>query len=142
MSAASLFSLANSAAALAWIALLIQPYSPALRSWLYRVVVVGLGLLYAGLFLPASGALDPMAFTTLEGIQGLFSQPEAVLVGWVHYLAFDLLAGLYIARDAQKNELNRWLITLPLLFTFMAGPLGFTLYVLVRTSARRHYRFE
>ena len=81
------------------------------------------------------------SFSTLSGLLSLFSTKEAVLLGWIHYLAFDLLAGLYISKDAEKNKLDPWLIRPVFIFTFMAGPLGFLLYTIIRTVTIRKYHF-
>ena len=47
-----------------------------------------------------------------------------IVIGWTHYLAFDLFVGLWIARDADDKGVGR-LVQLPFLFlTLMAGPIG------------------
>ena len=137
-----LFAFANTFAFLSWIPLIVAPYNPRIRNSLFGISVVLLAALYTFLF---AGFFDPGAmqsFSTLDGLMSLFSSREAVLVGWVHYLAFDLLTGLYVAQNAQKNALNPWIIRPLFLFVFMAGPVGFLLYTLVRTIAKRSYHFE
>ena len=37
-------------------------------------------------------------FSSLAGVGALFRQPAALLAGWLHYLAFDLLVGVAIVR--------------------------------------------
>lgn len=78
-------------------------------------------------------ALDFRAFSTLAGVQLLFTgQKEAVLAGWIHYLAFDLVAGSYILRDGQDRGLHHgWLIPC-LILCFVLGPSGLLLYGLLR----------
>ena len=59
------------------------------------------------------------------------------MVGWVHYLAFDLFVGLWIARDADAKGFSR-LLQAPILFaTFMAGPLGLLLWLAIRERRAR-----
>ena len=99
------------------------------------------GLLYSSLFVTTFDPRVMESFSTLDGVTGLFSQKEAVLVGWIHYLAFDLLAGIFVARDAQKNEVNPWVIRPLFLFIFMAGPLGFALYMIIKSMLKKSYRF-
>ena len=142
MDANQLFTFANTFAFLSWIPLIVAPYNPRIRNSLFGISVVLLAALYTFLF---AGFFDPssmQSFSTLDGLMSLFSSKEAVLVGWVHYLAFDLLTGLYVAQNAQKNGLNPWIIRPLFLFVFMAGPVGFLLYTLVRTVAKRSYHFE
>lgn len=89
-------------------------------------------------------AFDFRAFSTLAGVQSLFSgQKEAVLAGWIHYLAFDLVAGSYILRDGQERGIHHgWLIPC-LLLCFMLGPSGLLLYSLIRLilSGRQSTKF-
>ena len=83
-----------------------------------------------GLF--AGGAAPD--FFTLPGVLTLFRKgPEAgLLAAWIHYLAFDLFVGYYVALDAAKNNISRFL-TAPFLFlTLMLGPAGLVLWSLFR----------
>ncbi|MGB7370825.1 abscisic acid-deficient protein Aba4 family protein, partial [Erythrobacter sp.] len=60
-----------------------------------------------------------------------------------HYLAFDLFVGLWIARDADAKHASRWLQAPILLATFLAGPLGLLVWLVVREpAARRSGRFR
>ena len=58
----------------------------------------------------------------LAGVVSLFQSPRVVLAGWIHYLAFDLMVGLFIAADGARIGIaHGWL--LPILFlTLMFGP--------------------
>ena len=70
----------------------------------------------------------------------LFTSPRAVLAGWVHYLAFDLMVGWFIVSNAAKHGLNRYLLIPCLLLTFIFGPMGLLLYLAVRAVAlRKHF---
>ena len=60
---------------------------------------------------------------------------DPVLVaGWVHYLAFDLFIGTWIAVEADKRGYNRVLQAPMLVATFMFGPLGLLLFYLTRAT--------
>jgi hypothetical protein len=54
------------------------------------------------------------------------------LAGWIHYLAFDLLVGIWEVRDSHERGVPHWLVIPCLFFTFMLGPIGFLLYCAVR----------
>jgi hypothetical protein len=138
-----LFSATNAAALVAWVALAALPRTKLLLS---AVLYLGVGLLcltYAILLpLLVTGSVDPglptgtapqtANFTTIEGIRAIFASDGGVVVGWTHYLAFDLFAGLWIARDADRKGVSRWL-QLPILFaTLMAGPIGLLTWLVVR----------
>ena len=72
------------------------------------------------------------SFCNLDGVVAFFKNPRAVLIGWVHYLAFDLMVGLWIKNDALALGINFWLIVPCLLFTFILGPVGLLLYLVLR----------
>ena len=77
-----------------------------------------------------AGAPD---FGTLAGVMALFDSPWGTLVGWVHYLSFDLFVGGVVMIDAPEGGYR----LAPVLFlTLMFGPVGFLLY----SSARGFFR--
>ena len=141
MNADRIFILASSIAFISWSLLFIYPYSSRIRQILYGGVVTCFSLLYTGLLISYFDPESFQSFSTLSGLISLFSNKEAVLLGWIHYLAFDLLAGLYISKDAEKNKLGPWIIRPMFFFTFMTGPLGFLLYTIIRTVKVRKYNF-
>ena len=136
MSNETAFSLANALVFPQWLLMLAAPTWPVTR-WLTRTLIVPalLAVLYGYyLFTSTGGAFDFMSFATLSGVMTLFRQggEQVMLAGWIHYLAFDLVAGCWILRDAQQHGIaHGWLIPC-LLFCFMLGPLGMLLYVIVR----------
>jgi Domain of unknown function (DUF4281) len=124
MTWAALFSLANSIALLSWATLILAP------RWAALLVIIRYGVI--GLFCLAYAALALMFFFRVEGggfgslleVRSLFASDPVLLAGWLHYLAFDLFVGLWIAERADARDLNRF-IQAPLLFaTFMFGPIG------------------
>lgn len=134
----TIFSLASGIAFLAWLALIFLP-----RPWRWRIpVAIGapaLALAYAWLIIPSLGQLDFMAFSTLEGVMSLQGTAEFALIGWLHYLAFDLLVGWIIANDAEGKGINRWAVAPSLLLTFMLGPVGWLSYLLLRIFLGKGY---
>lgn len=140
----TLFSVVNLMAMIAWVILILLPRKELLLTIVLYLGVGVLCLIYAaGLFGilsgwldaagPADGAVD---FTTLEGVQSIFASQGGTAVGWTHYLAFDLFVGLWIARDADHKGVGR-LWQAPVLFaTFLAGPIGLLVWLLVRERYR------
>jgi hypothetical protein len=94
--------------------------------------VAALCITYAVCLYQNLGPTDLQSFQTLAGLQSLQGSAGAVLTGWIHYLAFDLLAGLWMVGNAQQLGISRWLLSLCLVFTFMLGPVGVLLYFVVR----------
>lgn len=103
----------------------------------YAAMFVGL---FGGLADPArvAGAPEPdLTNYSVEGIRALFMSDGGIVLGWTHYLAFDLFVGLWIARDADAKGFGR-LVQLPILFaTFMAGPIGLLIWLAVRERRAR-----
>jgi hypothetical protein len=76
-------------------------------------------------------------FGSLAQVAVLFGSPYALLAGWIHYLAFDLFTGAWEARDAARLGLSQWLVLPCLVLTFLVGPLGLALYLLLKLALRR-----
>ena len=136
MSLETIFVWAMRLALLGWIALALAPLARGRLVLAARIVALLLCVAYIVEF-PTIGAPAPGAsFSTLAGIHALFAQPGNVMIGWTHYLAFDLAIGSWEVEDAPASGVPHWLV-LPCLFvTLMAGPVGLLLYVIIRTIAR------
>jgi Domain of unknown function (DUF4281) len=141
----TIFSIANAWPLLFWLLLALGPRTEATA----RIVLFGgiapLALTYAVLLpLILTGTLDPVGppgagspnFTELSGIMAIFQSKGGATVGWIHYLAFDLFVGLWIARNADRYGYFRWLQVPILFFTLMAGPLGLVLYLSLRLTCK------
>ncbi|MBX7526233.1 ABA4-like family protein [Qipengyuania vesicularis] len=139
------FSIGNLLALILWAALILMPRWPALLSAILYLGVGMLCLAYSvGLIGILTGALDPVGsyeggldFGSIEGVRAIFANDGGVTVGWIHYLAFDLFVGLWIARDADAKGFSRLLQAPILLATFMAGPLGLFVWLVVRERRAR-----
>ena len=97
-----------------------------------------LGLVYLLIFLVSPGPPpEGGGFGSLAGVMALFTSPYAVLVGWVHYLVFDLFVGAWEVRDARRRGIPHvWLLPC-LFFTLMLGPIGLLLYLALRYARLR-----
>lgn len=140
-----LFGVTNLAALLGWAVLLVGS-----RGWLpvVRYAVVGFlcavyVMLFAGLI---GGVLDPvrdgpapsMSDYSVRGLRALFASDGGIVIGWTHYLAFDLFVGCWVAEKASGRGVGRVAQAPVLLLTFMAGPAGLLLwYVVQRLIGRR-----
>ena len=150
MSWDAIFGAANMFALISWVALILLPRWPALLSAILYLPIGLLSFLYAGILVGlVGGFVDPVGdmtggnFSSIEGVQTLFSSKGGLTLGWVHYLAFDLFVGLWIARDADSKDFSRILQAPILLATFMAGPLGLFVWLIVREGrARAQGRFS
>lgn len=140
MSPDHVFQFCNTLALVAWLVLiLLSPFYHGTDQLLIGVVVALLALVYVWLLTQSFSLADFEKFSTLEGLMTLFSNKTAVTAGWVHYLAFDLLTGVWMKNNATRHGIGHWLVVPCLIITFMAGPLGLLLYLLLRWLVTRHY---
>ena len=68
----------------------------------------------------------------LGNLSELFSDNLYLMVFWIHFIAINLFTGGWIVKDAQKFTINRILLTIPLIITYLVGPLGLFVYWLIR----------
>lgn len=133
------FQLASLLALLGWAMLLLIPdwvraHPQAVLSAVASLCVFYVLLLWLGGRWDSPGTAPRGNFRSMRGVLRLFESPRAVLVGWVHFLAFDLLVGLFILIDAESLGLHHLLLVPILLLTLMFGPAGLLLYLAVRLA--------
>ena len=68
----------------------------------------------------------------LDAIRNLFADKSFVILFWTHFLAINLFCGGWIVKDSQKFGVNKILMSFPLLVTYFIGPMGLTLYWVIR----------
>ena len=130
-----LFSLVNLSVMPAWALLILAPKwsvtEKLVHSMFYPLL---LGVVYSGgMVLAAMGhGAEGGSFTSIEGVRTLFSTDVGMVIGWTHFLVFDLFIGAWEARDARRVGFNHWLLVPCLLLSFMLGPIGLFLYLVLR----------
>ena len=96
---------------------------------LLRYGLVGLlSLAYAALIFVFFFRVEGGGFDSIARVRVLFLSDPALLAGWIHYLAFDLFVGVWIALRADAIGVSRLLQTPILLATFIFGPVGLVLF--------------
>ena len=134
MTAELVFSLCSLLVLPGWALLILLPR----WKWTLSVICAGiipfiLGLVYLGLALSQVPAWpEGGGFGSAAEVAILFSNPYLLTGGWVHYLAFDLFVGSWEVQDAQRHNISHWMVVPCLVFTFMLGPIGLVLYLLLR----------
>lgn len=136
----ALFAATNAVALAGWAILIFAPRRPAL---LTAVLYLGIGLLcaiYAAMFVALVRSAPPgLPEYSIRGIRALFQSDGGIVLGWTHYLALDLFTGLWIAQDADHKSFGRLVQGAVLLLTFLAGPLGLLLWLIVRERRARKF---
>ena len=141
------FGFINTIALAGWLALAVLPRGPKVMALVLYAGAALLCLVYAILFLLliakavdpglVAGASGTGDFTSITGIRRLFMSDGGLVVGWTHYLAFDLFVGLWIAKDADHKGFSR-IVQLPFLVaTLLAGPIGLLAWLMVRERRAR-----
>ncbi|MEO9469961.1 ABA4-like family protein [Parasphingorhabdus sp.] len=138
-----IFTVTNSWALLMWLILALAPRRDIVMKGLFYGGVGLLSLAYAVIIIPLmTGMIDGGGgtpdFSTLAGVQQALGNEGGATIGWIHYLAFDLFVGMWVANNADKYGFARWLQVPVLFFVLMLGPFGLTLYLLLRFT--RHNR--
>ena len=128
-----LFSLANMVALSGWAALLIGHfrYRDLAHRYAGTLVPLILATAYAGLVLAFWSSAEG-GFSSLETVSTLFESRQMLLAGWLHYLAFDLFVGAWIARVAAEEGVPFLLLVPALLLTFLFGPAGYLAFQMLR----------
>ena len=62
----------------------------------------------------------------------LFEDHLYLMLFWTHFIAINLFVGGWIVKDSQKFGINKIIMSFPLLITYFIGPIGLTLYWIVR----------
>lgn len=140
MDADLIFKVTNAIALVAWLLLFIVPNAK-ITGLLVRsgLAILVLAAVYALLIFSFFKFDNMQDFNSLDGVMHLFSNPMGVVAGWTHYLAFDLLAGLWLTTDGEKHGINRWWLLPCQLLTFMFGPIGLLCYWLVRFAITKSF---
>ena len=135
MTPSTMFSLANFIVMPMWILMIFLPKWKLTRYLIdFKVIPLVLSAVY--IFYIVHSIMDNglMDFGSLASVMEMFTEEHAVLAGWIHYLAFDLLVGMWMIDQNKELNIHKLLLAPCLFFTFMFGPLGFILFTLLKAS--------
>ena len=68
----------------------------------------------------------------LNELSRLFEDHLYIMIFWTHFIAINLFIGGWIAKDSQKFSINKVLMAVPLIVTYLIGPIGLFLYWIIR----------
>ena len=68
----------------------------------------------------------------ISNLLDLFSKETFLIIFWIHFLSINLFTGGWIVRDSQKFSINKIFLAIPLVITYLIGPLGLLVYWLIR----------
>jgi hypothetical protein len=134
MTASDVFLVANAVALIAW---LVLAAGVVWQRPVWREQVAGrwFPLGFAAAYVVVIGFFSGKSeggFDSLENVQILFRSPWTMVAGWIHYLAFDLFVGVWIAGRVIEERTPRWVLVVLLPLTFAFGPVGLLAHAVVR----------
>ena len=71
-------------------------------------------------------------YISINNLSELFSSKNFLMMFWIHFISINLFVGGWIVRDSQKFMINKFLLFLPLIITYLIGPLGIFVYWFIR----------
>ena len=131
MDVALIFKICNTLVLPQWLLMIIAPrWEWTQRLVASRIIPFALAIVYA-VYVFQIFPSDEGGFGSLQEVMQLFTSEKAVLIGWIHYLAFDLLIGSWVLNTAQKKGIHHGLVILCLIGCFLLGPVGFLIFWLI-----------
>jgi len=129
----TIFNIFNSGILLFWMLLLFFPEQSITQkviAYPWVPLVIAFGYIY---FMGMTSGTFSADLTSLNGLTKMFqnANPQGVAAGWLHYLAFDFWVGCWMLKNSQEKGVKHLWMLVPMLFTFMLGPVGIIIYTLV-----------
>ena len=92
---------------------------------------------------------DPLDFLNnfklylgLDQLMLLMDKSLFVLIFWIHFLTISLFLGVWIANDAIKYNIHKYIVFFPLMLTYFSGPVGLFLYLILRLLIVQKFRLN
>ena len=121
-----------------WLILIFAPQSHISRIFVTSIFPI-LILSAAYIFVLYKSYLNSFDFVNnfslylgIDNISNLFSNNYFLIMFWIHFISINLFTGGWIVKDSQKLAINRFIITFPLVITYLIGPIGLFIYWLIR----------
>ena len=121
-----------------WLVLVIFPQSQICRVFITSIFpIFFLSLTYGYLlYLFFNEGYDFIGnfelYLGLDAVSNLFQDKALIILFWLHFLAMNLFCGGWIVKDSQTFGINKILLSFPLLITYFIGPIGLTIYWIIR----------
>ena len=134
------FSLAGLLAMAGWAGLAVALFARAVRPFVWPVAQYAIPAILAAAYVlllwNGRAAFEHGGFGSIGEVRALFADDSALTAGWLHYLAFDLFIGGWLARDGIRRGFAPLLLLPCLPLTFLFGPAGLLLFLVLRVAVR------
>ena len=71
-------------------------------------------------------------YLSISNLSNLFTGNTFLMLFWIHFVSINLFVGGWIVRDSQRLLIGKILVAVPLIITYLIGPLGIFIYWLIR----------
>ena len=71
-------------------------------------------------------------YLSISNLSNLFTSNTFLMLFWIHFVSINLFVGGWIVRDSQRLLIGKILVAVPLVITYLIGPLGIFVYWLIR----------
>jgi hypothetical protein len=68
----------------------------------------------------------------IDYLSELFLDKSYLIMFWIHFISINLFIGGWMVKDSQKFSINKIILAIPLILTYLIGPTGLFLYWLIR----------
>ena len=121
-----------------WFVLIVFPSSQICRVFItsvFPIIILSLSYVYL-LYTAYTSGYDFLEnfklYLGLSEISNLFEDKSFLILFWAHFLAMNLFCGGWIVNDSQMFRMNKFLVALPLITTYLIGPIGIVIYWIIR----------
>lgn len=128
-----MFSVVGVLSFIGWGALAFSPLRHAPFVLVARIISIILALIYTYFLVSLWGHEPKVDFSTLAGVASGFSNMGHLLTGWIHFLALDLFIGAWQVERAKNIGIPHVAVLPCLMLTFLVGPLGLFLFLMVQS---------
>ncbi len=121
-----------------WLILIFFPQSHICRYFvisIFPIFILSCTYIFV-LFKSYSSSFDFLSnfnlYLGFENISDLMSDQFFLIMFWIHFISINLFVGGWIVKDSQKLSINKILVGVPLITTYLIGPIGLFIYWLIR----------
>ena len=121
-----------------WLILIFFPQSQICRVFttsIFPILILSLTYFYL-LYIAYVDSYDFLQnfklYLGLSELSQLFKDRNFLILFWVHFLAMNLFCGGWIVNDSRLFNMNKFVVSLPLIITYLIGPIGIVIYWIIR----------
>ncbi len=121
-----------------WLILIFFPYSnfsKYLVASIFPILILGgsyIFVLYKSYLNSYDFVNNFTLYLGIDRLSDLFANKSYLMMFWIHFISINLFTGGWIVKDAQKLSINKILLAIPLVITYLIGPIGLFFYWLIR----------